>query len=148
MYREGNRNVWTLESTYRVTHATLQAVPVQIAYARGYFDAEGGLPQDPWARFYIQLVQKDRTDIENLHALLAALGIRCGVLHNPSSVDPDYWRFYILASSQVDFISRIGSWHPRKRRLLEIRRAMARVHSSVGRKRSAVRVPAVGIVTS
>src|SRR5438874_1754715 len=94
------------------------------AYARGYFDAEGGIPRDPGARFYIQFVQKNRPDIEQLRNLLIEAGIRCGQLHNPSRlVDPDMWRFYVRSESHDDFVNRVSSWHPRKRYLFEVRRA-------------------------
>ena len=87
-------------------------------FARGYFDAEGGTPRDAEARFYIQLTQKNRRDLENLRSAIIAEGIRCGCLHNPSvRVDPDYWRFYIATASHRHFMTRIGSWHPRKRSL-------------------------------
>ncbi len=89
---------------------------------RGYFDADGGVPRDPEARFYVQLVQKDLPDLERVRMILESLGVRCGRIHNPSiRVDPDYWRFYVLSASHEDFIRRVGSWHPRKRQLLEAR---------------------------
>jgi hypothetical protein len=67
-------------------------------------------------------VQKDREDLDELRTMLEEQGISCGRLHNPSSsVDPDLWRFYVLAKSHRDFIERVGSWHPRKRGLLELR---------------------------
>jgi hypothetical protein len=98
----------------------------RLAYARGYFDAEGGIPRSPRSRFYVQFVQKDRTDLDELRLILERQGIACGRLHNPSSsVDPDLWRFYVLARSHEDFIERVGSWHPRKRCLLEARMARA-----------------------
>lgn len=90
-----------------------------MAFARGYFDAEGGVPVQQSSRFYIQLVQKDHSDLDRLRRILEQAGICCGRLHNPSRrSDPDYWRFYILAASHQDFIRVIGSWHPRKRQLL------------------------------
>jgi hypothetical protein len=95
-----------------------------LAYARGYFDAEGGIPRDPQARFYIQFVQKNRPDIDQLRTFLIEAGIRCGQLHNPSrSADPDLWRFYVASGSHDDFINRVSSWHPRKRYLFEVRKA-------------------------
>jgi hypothetical protein len=91
-------------------------------FARGYFDAEGGVPRKRQDRFYIQLVQKDRDDLERVWRYLDELDIRCGRIHNPSwRVDPGYWRFYVLSGSHEDFIRRVGSWHPRKRPLLEFR---------------------------
>ena len=130
LYREGTRNVWTLESTYCPTRAPLQTARERAAYARGYFDAEGGLPKHQLPRFYLQLVQKNRQDLQELHDILGALGIHCGAIHNPSKeVDPEYWRFYVRTTSHLDFIVRIGSWHPRKRFLLEARRTHLEVKS-------------------
>ena len=118
IYQEGDRDVWVIETTWRGFRAPITRGE-QAAFARGYFDAEGGIPWDSGARFYIQLVQKDKPDLARLRTLLEKLGIMCGRLHNPSVlVDPDYWRFYIRTASQVGFISKVGSWHPRKRALL------------------------------
>jgi LAGLIDADG-like domain len=128
LYREGaRRRFWVLETSARWLddEVSLATNEQQLAYARGYFDAEGGVPRDLQARFYIQFVQKDREDLGDLRVILEQGGIRCGKLHNPSvSVDAGLWRFYVLAESQRAFIDRVGSWHPRKRRLLDGRRAL------------------------
>jgi hypothetical protein len=122
MYREGStRNFWVLETSARwmVDRPALSTSEERRAYARGYFDAEGGIPRNAAARFYIQFVQKDRADIANLHETLEKEGITCGKLHRPSrTTDYLVWRFYVAAASQRDFVSRVGSWHPRKRSLL------------------------------
>jgi intein/homing endonuclease len=87
----------------------------RVAYIRGYFDAEGGIPRKQGALPYIQLVQKNRIELEQVRSMLSALGITCGRMHNPSvEVDPDYWRFYVLAASRPLFARLVGSWHPRK----------------------------------
>jgi hypothetical protein len=100
----------------------LKTIDERNAFVRGYFDAAGGVPRDPSARFYIQMVQKDREDLELVHRFLAQLDILSGRIHNPSArVDPAYWRFYVLARSHEDFIKRVSSWHPRKRMLLDLR---------------------------
>jgi hypothetical protein len=79
--------------------------------------------RDVGARFYVQFVQKNRTDLERLKSVLENLGRQCGALHTPSvRVDPDYFRVYVAAGSQMAFIRTVGSWHPRKRALLEIRK--------------------------
>jgi len=92
------------------------------AYARGYFGAEGGIPRDQRARFYVQLVQKDRPDLLSLRNHLESVGFACGSIHNPSAkVDPEYWRFFVRTASHHDFIRMVGSWHPRKRVLLRAR---------------------------
>lgn len=123
MYREGRtRNLWIVETSSRWLEEcpALRSEEEQLAYARGYFDTEGGVPHDSGARFYVQLVQKNYEDIASLRAMLEVLGIRCGKLHNPSSrVDSSLWRFYVLADSHQAFAERVSSWHPRRRRLLE-----------------------------
>ena len=54
LYREGNRNVWVIETSCKLTHPEyFRTAREQIAYIRGYFDAEGGVPGDPLARFYV-----------------------------------------------------------------------------------------------
>jgi len=54
--------------------------------------------------------------------ILVSFGIHCGKVHNPSHrIDPDYWRFFISRKSHNDFAKIIGSWHPRKEKILEIR---------------------------
>ena len=122
IYREGfTRNCWVVETTWPPEE--LDDWPTDAAaYARGYFDAEGGIPRDPDARFYIQYVQKDLNDLALVRACLEEVGLSCGSIHNPSArVDPNYWRFYVLADSRPEFLRAIGSWHPRKRALLETR---------------------------
>ncbi len=122
-YREGTRSVWTIETTYRPEPAQPISDGERAAFVRGYFDSEGGIPRNSLDRFYVQFVQKDREDLDTVRSMLLRLDIRCGHIHNPSSgVDPDYWRFYVLASSWDRFIHAVGSWHPRKRELLEERK--------------------------
>ena len=124
-YREGrSRSFWVLETAADVLaeRPKFSTTEQRLAYARGYFDAEGGVPRSLTARFYIQLVQKDRGDIEELRTMLVSQGIACGRIHNPSRhVDPDLWRFYVLSSSHAVFATIVGSWHPRKRGLFEAR---------------------------
>jgi len=92
----------------------------RIAYVRGYFDAEGGMPRSLDAKpFQIQYVQKDRTELTKVRDILLGLGINCGKMHNPSAkIDADYWRFFISVPCNKVFARRIGSWHPRKEHLL------------------------------
>ncbi|MGH2786562.1 MAG: LAGLIDADG family homing endonuclease [Actinomycetota bacterium] len=127
IYREGTRHVWVSESTYCAFDDPPLASRADLAaWARGYFDAEGGVPRDAAARFYIQFVQKNHPDLTQLRSVLGCLGIRCGVVHTPSvRVQPGYFRFYVSAASHLDFIRKIGSWHPRKRPLLDERRALS-----------------------
>ncbi|MGH7234036.1 MAG: hypothetical protein ACREF7_01135, partial [Candidatus Saccharimonadales bacterium] len=74
--------------------------------------------KDQDARFYIQLVQKNRPKLVWIRKTLQEIGIECGAIHNPSKkVDPHYFRFYIATRSHNDFIVRVGSWHPRKSKI-------------------------------
>jgi hypothetical protein len=124
MYREGRtRQLWILETSARwmVSPPAFASADEQLAYARGYFDAEGSIPRAATSRFYVQFVQKNAVDITELRAMLEQLGIRCGRVHNPSvHVDSSMWRFYVLATSHRAFAERVSSWHPRKRRDMEI----------------------------
>jgi len=120
MYREGkDREVYALETTARFLDFKFDPMCLtereQTAYIRGFFDAEGGFPRSPHSKFYIQLVQKDQKKIAKLKAMLLAMNISTGVIHNPSeSVDPDYWRIFVSTKSHQQFVKTIGSWHPRK----------------------------------
>jgi len=126
-YREGTRSVWVIETTWRSeSPAMIRTQGEATSFVRGYFDAEGGVPGDAGARFYVQFVQKNHADLAHTRGLLGLLGVQCGRIHNPSARrDANYWRFYVLAASHRRFIETIGSWHPRKRMLLD-----ERAHSS------------------
>jgi len=81
-----------------------------------------GIPRSTSSRFYVQLAQKNRLDLEDLRDRMQGLGLKCGCLHVPSvAADPEYWRFYVAAASHRQFYERVGSWHPRKRALLDSR---------------------------
>jgi len=125
-YQEGSdREVHILETSAPFLDVSydpdlLETEAERIAYVRGYFDAEGGLPRSSKARFYVQFTQKDRVELNKVKLILENIDIACGVLHNPSAqVDPDYWRFYVRAKSYRDFAIVVGSWHPRKEQLLQ-----------------------------
>ncbi|MGH2362159.1 MAG: LAGLIDADG family homing endonuclease [bacterium] len=135
MYREGNRNVWVIETTWRPeSPEVVRSSGEAAAFVRGYFDAEGGVPAEGRARFYIQFVQKNHADLTHPRDLLTRIGVRCGRIHNPSvRRDPDYWRFYVLATSHRSFIQTVGSWHPRKRILLD-QRALPLISVATGQK--------------
>jgi hypothetical protein len=127
-YREGrDREYWVLETTAPFLDVGFDARPLVgtregLAYVRGYFDAEGGMPKDSNARCYLQLTQKQRASLEVLVEILESWDISCGRIHNPSvRVDPDYWRFYVRAADHERFMTLVGSWHPRKRRQIAAR---------------------------
>lgn len=127
MYREGKRDVYDLETTaafldFKLDPLSIKTSEEKAAYIRGFFDAEGGIPHNRNASLYIQLVQKDRVKMQKLKEILQSLGIKTGVLHNPSyRVDPNYWRCFVSAASHTDFARIIGSWHPMKRMRFEER---------------------------
>jgi len=120
IYKEGkDRDVYVLETL--ASFLDFDCNPLdsghqeQIAYLRGFFDAEGGIPRIVTARFYIQLVQKDKPKLEKLKLILLENDIFSGIIHNPSvKVDPDYWRFFIATKSHKKFAEIVSSWHPRK----------------------------------
>jgi hypothetical protein len=122
IYREGrSREYWILETTAPFLSVSYDAVslvgtPPGLLYARGFFDAEGGMPKSSAARLYLQYTQKCRPTLETLVRILRSAQIECGRIHNPSrEVDPHYWRFYVRAGSHERFMTLVGSWHPRKR---------------------------------
>jgi len=128
IYKEGSeRKVYVLETLanfldFKFDPLRLKNKEEKVGYIRGFFDAEGGIPKNSKARFYIQLVQNDKEKLKKLKILLNELGIKTGKIHNPSqSVDPDYWRMYVLADSQKSFLIKIASWHPRKIKTLRKR---------------------------
>lgn len=128
IYKEGkNRSVYVLETTAKFLSTTfdprqLISVEEKITYIRGFFDAEGGLPQSLNQRFYIQLVQKNEPKLFWIQQTLTGMNISCGVIHVPSrKVDPNYFRFFIATKSHKEFSTVIGSEHPRKLRIFESR---------------------------
>ena len=128
IYKEGKqRDVYALETTASfLDHAfdpfTLRTRKERIAYIRGYFDSEGGIPHSIRDPFYIQLCQKNLVEIRKLRMMLESMNISCGKIHNLSkAVDPNYWRFYVSARSHIDFVRTISSWHPKKLKFLQQR---------------------------
>ena len=94
----------------------------QLAYIRGFFDAEGGIPKKSSYRFYIQLVQKDKDKLKNISITLSGNSIETSIIRNPSKkVDPNYWRMFVRVNSYENFIQKVGSWHPRKAKLMRER---------------------------
>lgn len=128
IYREGQqRHLYVLETTARCLAGAFQPMrsddgEEEIAYVRGYFDAEGGIPQRTDVPLYVQFVQKDFASLTQVKEILEERGIECGVIHNPSQrIDPGYWRFFVRRASHQRFIQMVGSWHPRKAALLRQR---------------------------
>lgn len=120
-YREGaHRELYVVEfSRSFVDSHRIRTRGDKIAYARGYFDAEGGIPQRGQRTFYIYFAQRDIADLENLREILEGLRIACGAVHVPSRrKDPEYFRFYVSRRPHRRFATIVGSWHPRKSAIL------------------------------
>jgi hypothetical protein len=149
IYKEGReRNFWVLETTApflstKFVADDLVGTDQGLDYVRGYFDAEGGMPKTPSSRLYLYYGQKDRKSLETVMGILSSWSIEVGRIHNPSqAADPDYWRFYIRAASHQRFMSLVGSWHPRKRALIETRmKIWSTPHGDVGTNVNKVAVP-------
>ena len=121
IYKEGkNRNVYIVEfSKSLFKDASIKTPQDKIDYIRGYFDSEGGIARKKHVRYYLYFAQKNLNDLQLVKDYLEEIGIKCGIIHQPSkSMDPDYFRFYIRAVSYHDFAEKIGSWHPVKSRFL------------------------------
>jgi intein/homing endonuclease len=124
IYKEGkSRNLWIVEFSKKILkHVIVKSRKDKIEYIRGYFDAEGGIAKQTFVRYYLYFCQKDKKDLLQVKTYLEDVGIRSGLLHNPSKkVDPNYWRFYISAKSYSDFAQIIGSDHPEKCRYLRMK---------------------------
>lgn len=127
IYREGKfRKVYALETTASILKSKFNPLKssnkAKISYVRGYFDAEGGIPKNTKHWFYIQISQKDKKELQVLKKILEENGIKCGKIHIPSvKIDPNYFRFFISRESHKDFAKIIGSWHPRKRKIFQLR---------------------------
>jgi intein-encoded DNA endonuclease-like protein len=125
IYKEGkDREVYVLETLanfldFNFNPLRLKKNSEKAGYIRGFFDAEGGIPKNSKAKFYIQLAQKNEKKMRDIKNILTDLKIKTGKIHNPSQkVDPNYWRIYVSAESQKAFVEKISSWHPRKIRTL------------------------------
>ncbi len=132
MYREGKkRHLWVLETTAPFLSKSFDARslvldPSGLDYVRGYFDSDGGMPQQVDARLYFQFCQKDRESLGVVKSILEQRTIECGRVHkrvhNPSTkVDPNYWRVYVRSQSHERFMQLVGSWHPKKRQQINTR---------------------------
>ncbi len=123
IYREGQtRELFVVEFARSFLDSCVVRTRKEIiGYIRGYFDAEGGIPVIADERPYLYFAQEKKADLTALWLMLIWVGIDCVRIHNPSRrADPDYWRFFVRRSSIPASIRRVGSWHPRKARLLDM----------------------------
>ena len=124
MYKEGRtRQLYVAEfSRNLLKNFVIESRQDKIEYIRGYFDAEGGVSRDSKVRYYLYFAQKNLKDLEQVKKYLEELGIKCGIIHNPSkSADSNYWRFFISSKSYERFVQVIGSWHPVKSHFLRMK---------------------------
>ena len=124
MYKEGeNRQFYIVEfSKSFLKDIKIISIQDKIEYIRGYFDTDGGVSKNPNVRYYLYFAQKNLKDLEQVRSYLTVLGIKCGIIHNPSKkADPDYWRFFISVKSYQKFAEIIGSWHPVKSHFLRMK---------------------------
>ena len=123
IYREGkNRNYYIVEFVKSVLKGSkVVSLKDKIDYIRGYFDTDGSVARSNRVRYYLYFAQKDKVDLANARNYLEQLGISCGVIHNPSKRDVDYYRFFIKAESYESFAKIIGSWHPIKSKFVRVK---------------------------
>lgn len=117
VYKEGKqRQLYVVEfSKSFLKDVAVRTLEEKSDYIRAYFDTDGGIAKESTVRYYIYFCQKDYNDLLEVKLMLKELEIQSGKIHNPSKrVDPDYWRFYISASSYHKFATVIGSSHPEK----------------------------------
>ena len=71
IYKEGaNRFVWALETRAKIDREEKpKNMGEKIAYIRGYFDAEGGMPRDKSHFLYFQFSQKDKIDLNQVRSI-------------------------------------------------------------------------------
>jgi LAGLIDADG-like domain len=97
-----------------------------LAYVAGFFDAEGGIPHDIKKPFYIQFVQKEKRELEEVVNILEKHGVRCGIIHQYDKKS-GCWRFFVKRESHLKFIKIIKSEHPeKKKRLVSFKRLLER----------------------
>ena len=90
-----------------------QSLEIQIHYLRGFFDAEGGLPKNPWTakQKYLSFSQKNRGSLEFLREVLTRKEF------NPTNITfcGNVWEFRLTRKKDLFLFSKnIGSLHKDK----------------------------------
>lgn len=95
------------------------SLSMQVAYIRGFFDAEGGLPKNPLKsnQKYLSLSQKNRESLVFLRNTLTKLGFQPTNL----TICGKVWEFRLTRKKDIiEFIEKIGSWHYEKQKRLKL----------------------------
>ncbi len=88
-YEEGDRGVYVVEfSKKAVDGLQIRVLEEKREYVRGYFDAEGGVPQNTDARFYIYSAQKNKADLEEVKSFVETLRSKREIFTAPAG-NPD-----------------------------------------------------------
>ena len=117
------RNIHILETKFchLFEPRKLSSDKERIEYLSGFFDAEGGIPKKLQARFYVQFVQKNKKELQEVANILNEFGVECGKLHQYDKKSK-CWRFFVKTNSWLKFIELIKSKHPEKQaRLLHFK---------------------------
>ncbi len=96
-----------------------QNIELQLAYLRGFFDAEGGLPKDPLMakQKYISFSQKNRESLEFIRKIL----IRKKFQPTNITFCGNVWEFRLTRKNEmINFCDIVGSSHYDKIRRLKL----------------------------
>ena len=94
-----------------------QSLRILKTYIRGFFDAEGGVPEDPRKWRYVSFDQKNRESLEFVRNILIRIGYRPTNPTFTSSV----WQFRLTRNEDlVRFCKWIKPKHPSKRAALRL----------------------------
>ncbi len=88
-------------------------------YVRGFFDAEGGLPRDPIhaKQHYVSFDQANLEALAFVRDKLMQMGYRPTRITRTGNI----WQFRLTRREDImRFKNEIGSWHPEKKRRLDL----------------------------
>jgi hypothetical protein len=88
-------------------------------YVRGFFDAEGGLPRDPIhaKQHYVSFDQANLEALAFVRDKLMQIGYRPTRITRTGNI----WQFRLTRREDImRFKNEIGSWHPEKKRRLDL----------------------------